>query len=62
MRKRKLPDCNVCGLNKRHADVADCMRDLMDYVLPEIRSTEKFRRAREVGYDAMKRQIAKDTR
>jgi hypothetical protein len=54
------PKCQMCGLDKKHATVADCMRDLMDYVEPQIRETPQFQRALASGYEAMKIQLAKD--
>jgi hypothetical protein len=54
------PACGVCGLDKPHADVADCMKDLMNYVVPEIRGTAKFQRVLTAGYTAMKAELARE--
>lgn len=51
--------CQPCGLDASHADVAECMRDLMNYIEPHIRATPKFQRVLQAGYDAMKAELAK---
>jgi hypothetical protein len=51
--------CQPCGLNADHADLAECMRDLMNYIEPDIRATHKFQRVLQAGYDAMKAELAK---
>jgi hypothetical protein len=52
--------CQLCGLDAAHETVAECMRDLMNYVEPRIRETPQFQRALAAGYEAMKIQLAKD--
>lgn len=54
------PRCEICGLDEKHEDVADCMRDLMRYVIPEIRGTDKFKKIVQAGYDAMKQELARE--
>lgn len=52
--------CEVCGLDKEHSDVADCMLDLMDYIKPEIRKTDAFRRVLLAGQKGMRKQIEEE--
>ena len=54
------PKCEVCGMDRLHRNVAHCMLDLMDYILPEVRSTGWFRRALNAGYRSMEESLLKD--
>lgn len=56
---RERPKCEVCGLDRLHADVADCMKDLMNYISPEISETELFKRVLIAGFSAMKAELKK---
>lgn len=49
--------CQPCGLDADHKDIADCMKDLMNYLEPEIRAQEKFQAVIDAGYQAMKREL-----
>lgn len=47
--------CYTCGwAGEDHEDLADCMRRLMQYVVPQVRETKKFKVVEEAGYKAMK--------
>jgi len=52
-----MPRCQPCGLDARHHDIADCMRDLMNYLELQLREDPKVQAVIDAGYLAMKREL-----
>jgi len=49
--------CQPRGLDAKHSDIADCMRDLMRYLEPHLREDPKVQAVIDAGYLAMKREL-----
>lgn len=53
----KKPKCHPCGLDADHRDIADCMKDLMNYLEPELKASPKVQAVIDAGYRAMKAEL-----
>lgn len=49
--------CQPCGLDANHQDIADCMRDLMNYLEPHLKADPKVQAVIDAGFNAMKTEL-----